>query len=133
MHLSSLYVLSCKELIFFQMRDLLGCCYDIERCLQRLTLGRGGPRDLHSIAITDEYVKKISEQIRKFQKGYGFSIPNGLKSILAHVDEKELEILSEIKQAIKENPPISDNEGDFIADGYPLYRITVNHQDTPHV
>lgn len=102
------------------MRDLLRCCYDLERCLQRLTLGRGGPRDLLSIAITDEYVKKIADLIRRYESGYKFKIPSVLEELLVFVesiDNTEMALVTEIKSAIKEEPPLTDTDGEFIADG----------------
>jgi DNA mismatch repair ATPase MutS len=38
-------------------------CFDIERCLQRISVYKGGPRDLASVASTLEEIKEIRKLI----------------------------------------------------------------------
>lgn len=46
-------------------------------------------------------------------------MPERLERILmSFPNETEISIISEIKRAIKEEPPITDAEGDFVNDGY---------------
>ena len=60
------------------MRTAIRGCGDIERCLQRLNLRRGGPRDLSYIALTVNQLKNIAQIIhnfRKVPKQYDLSLP----------------------------------------------------------
>eukprot|EP01126_Amoeba_proteus_P064525 TRINITY_DN9053_c0_g1_i54.p1 TRINITY_DN9053_c0_g1~~TRINITY_DN9053_c0_g1_i54.p1 ORF type:complete len:559 (-),score=100.96 TRINITY_DN9053_c0_g1_i54:462-2138(-) len=118
-----------------KVRKILQTCHDIERCMQRLRLGRGGPRDLVCIATTIENILELSNVIEKFLqvnnvhergKKESRNSPSGTKSTpipesllkLLSSTRIQIPVMSEISRAFKQDLPISQNEGNFIADGY---------------
>eukprot|EP01125_Pyxidicula_operculata_P018355 TRINITY_DN6515_c0_g1_i2.p1 TRINITY_DN6515_c0_g1~~TRINITY_DN6515_c0_g1_i2.p1 ORF type:complete len:912 (-),score=133.29 TRINITY_DN6515_c0_g1_i2:287-3022(-) len=112
------------------IRDLLKICFDIERCLQRISLDRGGPRDLSSIVSTLSSAKRIRESILKYNSRYlttidkskKFSGPGNFPShLLSIIDKLGQEFDSSIKQvekALIEDPPFGISEGGFIKPSY---------------
>lgn len=87
-------------------------CPDIERALSRLSLGRGGPRDL--IAIKTALTKAQSVQ----------------RELESHdINSEQIKLMSEklgyheilidlLNRAITDSPPLLTRDGGFIADGY---------------
>ena len=105
-----------------KLRDILKSCPDMERSVSRLSLGRGGPRDLLSIAVTlsslpclknlilgrdkidvvDELPFSVEQVLNKF--GEYNNLTNILFSALRVDEDKDLPLLA--------------RDGDFIKKGY---------------
>ncbi|MCC6597975.1 MAG: DNA mismatch repair protein MutS [Alphaproteobacteria bacterium] len=97
------------------LRERLKSMSDMERALARLTVGRGGPRDL--CALRDGLVQ--SESIRASLQTH-----NDAKSVLSDLlntmkDHPELSALQDrLKNALIAEPPALLRDGGFIAPGY---------------
>ena len=91
---------------------------DIARSSNRLSLNRGSPRDLLSIM---QGLIKINELItdilsRAKEENYLTAFNSLIKKI--HKNESIIRIVSELKNALKENISIQNKEGNFIKEGY---------------
>lgn len=98
-----------------ETRTLLQQCADIERALARLSLDRGGPRDLS--AIRDTLAQTVQMQARI---GAGKDIPAGLQSAL---DVLKLwgshhPLIDQLQRALAPELPVLVRDGGFIAYGY---------------
>ncbi len=95
------------------LRDVLRGSPDIQRALSRLTVGRGGPRDL--AAIRD-----------------GLSLTNRIRALLSHASDTLPDLLAkasddlglhdmmvdELEQALSDDMPLNARDGGFIQTGY---------------
>lgn len=97
------------------MRDLLRNIPDIERALSRLTVGRGGPKDL--CMLRDGL---IQSEIIRAQMQDDPAIRKAHKDILERLQQKpDLAALQdELRQALEQNPPALTREGGFVKKGY---------------
>ncbi len=91
---------------------------DIARSSNRLSLNRGSPRDLLSIM---QGLIKVNELItdilsRAKEENYLTAFNSLIKKI--HKNENIIKIVSELKNALKENISIQNKEGNFIKEGY---------------
>jgi DNA mismatch repair protein MutS len=91
---------------------------DIARSSNRLSLNRGSPRDLLSIM---QGLIKVNELItdilsRAKEENYLTAFNSLIKKI--HKNESIIKIVSELKNALKENISIQNKEGNFIKEGY---------------
>ena len=91
---------------------------DIARSSNRLSLNRGSPRDLLSIM---QGLIKVNELItdilsRAKEENYLTAFNSLIKKI--HKNESIIKIIDELKNALKENIPIQNKEGNFIKEGY---------------
>ena len=94
------------------LRGALKRCPDIERALTRLTLGRGGPRDL--AAMRDGLA--LGAEIRAmFEDGSGFpaAIETSVQSLGHHH-----ELVDRLDRALAEDLPLLARDGGFITPGY---------------
>lgn len=93
------------------IRTTLKLFPDIERSLSRLTVGRGGPRDMKDIALGLKIIPMLRNQITGLVPA---SLQKDLEQMNAHSD-----LISEIEAAIDfEKPPLLAREGGFIKEGY---------------
>lgn len=109
------------------LRNKLRSCYDIERCLQRLSLQRGGPRDIGGIADTVTFLSEVRQMIstynteylnsneKKFRKN---NLPKELVDSLNFLSGKKWEFVDKICSALVDAPPANTTFGGYIADGY---------------
>ena len=97
------------------IRRLLRECHDLERCLQRLSFDKGGPRDLESVAVTLSQTKELEELLNSLQLGGKYK--SALKDILQYFGSYE-KLSSEIRNALVQEPPVQTQAGNFIAKGY---------------
>ncbi|MEZ5946680.1 MAG: DNA mismatch repair protein MutS [Hyphomonas sp.] len=90
---------------------------DLERARTRLNLGRGGPRDLLSVA---EALEAASEAAGILSRAV--SLPARLADAAAQLDlarQPDLDGLSaDISRAIAESPPVLARDGGFVAPGW---------------
>lgn len=96
-----------------KLRDLLKHTPDIERALSRLTMHRGGPRDM--LALADGL--RASEHMRTLLEHAADTIPAGLY-MLANALGSHTTLVEELARAIKRECGIFARDGDFIAPGY---------------
>ncbi|MDP7150624.1 MAG: DNA mismatch repair protein MutS [Paracoccaceae bacterium] len=93
-----------------QLRDSLRKTPDLDRALSRLSLDRGGPRDLAAIRNTLEQAATIAE-----------TLPDDLPTLLAEAANSLTghdALLNLLDQALVAEPPLLVRDGGFIAPGY---------------
>ncbi len=90
---------------------ILERCPDMERALSRLTLGRGGPRDL--AAVRDGLA--LSDEARRC---FGGLAPPGLVSAWLADLGSHGELVAELDAALDAELPLYARDGGFIAPGY---------------
>ncbi|KYQ92412.1 hypothetical protein DLAC_06391 [Tieghemostelium lacteum] len=93
------------------IRKLLSKTMDIERCLQRIYIGRAGPRDLSAIGSTLAISTHIKEVLLERSKN---------KTIVQLLQGIEVfdSLLNELSSALVDNPPFLTSQGGFIEVGY---------------
>ena len=98
------------------IRDLLRRCPDMERALARLTLGRGGPRDLASLR---EGLRQSAALRAKLlaDEGELAAQPAQIAQAVDRLGGHE-ELVSLLDQALAEELPIAARDGGFVAAGY---------------
>lgn len=88
---------------------------DMERALSRLTVGRGGPRDM--AAIRDGLI--ASESLRSLflsHKDIGQPFESICEAL--NFDHNESAFIDRLKQALKDDLPFLTRDGGFIAEGF---------------
>ena len=96
------------------LRALLRRFPDLERVLSRLSLGRGGPRDL--AAVRDGLA--LVPALRAVLAGEGLTVPPAsLAATAAHLAEHP-GLIDCLAQALVEEPPALARDGGFIAAGF---------------
>lgn len=72
-----------------ELRNALRNCMDMERAVQRLSVGRGGPQDLYDLAITLKivpYIRNIISSFATYQPDTIYSTPpQVLTDLIAHI------------------------------------------------
>lgn len=103
------------------LRTILRSCPDIERSLSRLSLGRGGPRDLSNIRTALGIVPAIKNLIMNFNQSSSDSVlnslPNSIKKIIDNLGQHNI-IVDNLDRALAEELPLLQRDGGFIKDGY---------------
>ncbi len=109
-----------------RLREVLRHCLDMKRAVQRLSLGRGGPKDLYDLAATLKKIPEIKNIVFGFQTYQADSFytqpPRALFELVkGFFDHSEL--LAEIECMLPENRedlPVLARNGGFIKEGaYP--------------
>lgn len=95
-----------------ELRRLLERCPDIERALSRLTLGRGGPRDL--AALRDGLLQACEIQPKLAND------PALLQTIKQNLGLPSAltDLVGDLRRALREDLPLLCRDGGFIAPGY---------------
>ena len=93
-----------------QLREMLSACPDIERSLSRLSLGRGGPRDLAAIRDGLSRAWAVRDLLR------GAEDP-ALSSLLSGIDIPH-PLLETLERALDADLPLQARDGGFIIRGY---------------
>jgi len=88
---------------------------DLERSLSRISLSRGGPRDVSLMSNGFLIIKGIYQNL--IFNNQVKPIPPLLKSIIDNMDI-DYNLFSNIKKAFKTNVPLIVKEGNFIKEGY---------------
>ncbi|PWC54200.1 DNA mismatch repair protein MutS [Azospirillum sp. TSO22-1] len=94
-------------------REVLKRCPDLERALSRLSLGRGGPRDL---ACVRDGLRAAAE-VKALLHGPFPLLPDGLGAIVRNLGE-HFELVDRLAQALAPDLPLLARDGGFIAPGY---------------
>lgn len=97
------------------IRDYLRNIPDIERALSRLTVGRGGPKDLCSIRDGLRQSEIIRAELQHDPQAK--TILSDAITGLAHPAQLNA-LLDELKSALGENPPALARDGGFVKTGY---------------
>ena len=111
-----------------QLRTELGGTFDVVRCLQRLSLGRGNPRDLHSIATTLVNAQALLQVLLSHAQNTSpshasssapSSLPPSFTQQLLQLDDLS-GLGTQIHQALSEGAfnVLSTQSGGFIAKGH---------------
>ncbi|MDP6707586.1 MAG: DNA mismatch repair protein MutS [Alphaproteobacteria bacterium] len=96
------------------VREILGGSPDLARALSRLTVGRGGPRDLTAIANGLERTASL----RQCLEAEGLAPPpDGIQDAVEGLG-RHGELVTELARALKPEPPHLTRDGDFVAEGY---------------
>ena len=93
------------------LRALFRRCPDLERALSRLTLGRGGPRDL--AAIRDGLLMSASARDLFAQDTLSKGIEQSLKNLGSHG-----ELVGALAEALAQDLPVLARDGGFVRAGY---------------
>ena len=101
-----------EERLRGELRQSLRSCPDLERALSRLTLGRGGPRDL--AAIRDGL--RQAGLIRELLAG-AMPLPDGLAALDKRLGAHS-ELVDQLTQALAPELPLLARDGGFIARDY---------------
>jgi DNA mismatch repair protein MutS len=96
-----------------QLRALLKGIPDLTRALTRLTLGRGGPRDLLAIANAVAGALDVAARLRRLD-----APPAELAAITAILAAAPRALADTLRAALVEEPPLLAREGGFVARGY---------------
>lgn len=109
--------------IRYQLRKTLHKCLDMERSLQRLSIGRGGPRDLYDLTATLKLIPAIKDSVLNFANHQTDSIyatvPDTLRNLVnSFFDHSALQY--DIETTLLENredlPNLARN-GKFVRQG----------------
>ena len=95
------------------VRDRLRRCPDLERALSRITVGRGGPRDIAAVRdglAGGAALREIVEQAR-------LSPPDGITAALTDLGDHAV-LIDRLGRALAEELPLNARDGGFIARGY---------------
>ncbi|MFM8802244.1 MAG: DNA mismatch repair protein MutS [Tagaea sp.] len=97
------------------LRETLGGFPDLERALQRLALGRGGPRDLVGIG---QGLRRLPQARAELRAAAGeAAVPDGILAALDDLGEHG-ELADKLAAALVPDPPLDARDGGFIAKGY---------------
>ncbi|SOD99077.1 DNA mismatch repair protein MutS [Caenispirillum bisanense] len=96
------------------VRDRLRQCPDVERALTRLSLGRGGPRDLANVRDALGQVPGLRVAIT--ESGFA-SVPKGLTETCKRLGRHDV-VVERLMRALDADLPLLARDGGFIAAGY---------------
>ena len=102
------------------LRDLLKRCPDLERAMSRLSVGRGGPRDLAAVRDALDQSFEIKMLLRENIDRAGAAL-DGRTDDLEHILENfgdHSTMVDELRRALLPDPPLIIRDGNFIAKGY---------------
>ena len=106
-----------------EIRNLMRQCLDMERAVQRLSLGRGGPRDLYDLGVTLKIVPYIQNMILGFaayQKDSVYALPPQILADLANSFFNHSALQYSIESTLKDKrddlPNLARNGG-FVREG----------------
>ena len=118
------------------LRQLLKSSYDMGRAMSRLSIGRGGPRDMLNIKNTLSMIPYIRNQIL-FNCNGATSIDNNIPEYLQKVLNglgNHAQLVKKLGDALKEDElPLLSRDGGFIRQGYsPALDEMKNFKDNSH-
>ena len=98
------------------VRETLKGAPDIARAVSRLAFGRGGPRDLQSIAQGLAAAAEAAHHLREKTKGIG--LPDEVARLFARLDGQGAELLQLLTAALVDDPPHLKRDGGFVRRGF---------------
>jgi DNA mismatch repair protein MutS len=99
-----------------RVREALSACPDVERALSRLTLGRGGPRDLAAVRDGLAQGPVLRAAVNDLAKGL-LPPPSDVAADLAALGHHEA-LVERLSRALSADLPLLARDGGFIAAGY---------------
>lgn len=107
-----------EEFIRDDVRVLLKACPDIERAVSRLSLERGGPRDLAAIKTTLAAVPRLKNILSGASSQNMVSeLPEAVARIAGRMGHHE-NLVDELERALADELPLLARDGGFIREGY---------------
>ncbi|MBC7953526.1 MAG: DNA mismatch repair protein MutS [Rhodospirillaceae bacterium] len=97
-----------------ELRESLKRCPDVERALSRLSLGRGGPRDLANVRDALAQVPVLRNAINRT----GLDAPPDGIAGLAQAMGEHSALVDRLTRALAVDLPLNARDGGFIAEGY---------------
>lgn len=99
-----------RRSVLAALRDALADVKDLERLIARLGAGAGNGRDVNALAQSLEQLPSVLAQLEGLDAGR-------LQEVAKQVEPLP-ELVSEIRRAIEEEPPVTIKEGGVIRKGY---------------
>lgn len=124
-----------NEHIRQDVRKILKSFPDVQRGVSRLSLDRGGPRDILAIKNALLTVPKIKNIIVGFRQNQVLEdTPQALKDIVSKMDNLD-NMVHEFDSALQDELPLLARDGGFIRDGYhpPLDDVRLLKQDSQSI
>ena len=110
------YFLNTRELRK-RLRDTLKAAPDILRCLSRLTLSRGGPRDMAAIGTGLEAALSLDSLLGE-QAALSSNYPILIQEALNELRDAPKDLTHLLTSALREELPLLKRDGGFVAKGY---------------
>ncbi|MEB3701641.1 DNA mismatch repair protein MutS [Candidatus Bealeia paramacronuclearis] len=102
----------CNGKVLADIRTLLAPIPDLERCLSRLSLGRGGPRDLGAIKLTLHQISALKTYFKNL-----IQTPDVFQKLVHHLGHFE-PLLEKFTRALSDHLPLLTRDGNFIREGF---------------
>lgn len=103
------------------MRDCLRKCPDLERAISRLSVGRGGPRDLDNIKTALDMVPQIKNLLLSYAQENSEQmikdLPDSLRQVINRLGQHG-NLVAELNEALAEELPLLARDGGFVKAGY---------------
>ena len=99
------------------LREALRSCADMERALGRMSLGRGGPRDLKAVATTLAQSPEVRTLITAPHAAGIIPPPDELIQAAADLGHHDT-LVDRLDRALVDEPPLLARDGGFVAEGY---------------
>ena len=99
-----------------EVREQLKGCPDLERALSRLSLGRGGPRDLAAIRDGLGQVPRLRAAISELAQGF-LPPPVEVEQSLRALGQHQV-LVDRLTRALAADLPLLTRDGGFVASGY---------------
>ncbi len=99
-----------------EVREQLKACPDIERALSRITLGRGGPRDLAALRDALGQIPALRATIGQAQSSL-LPPPEAIATALDNLGD-HTDLVAKLSQALAQELPLLSRDGGFVAQGY---------------
>lgn len=99
------------------LRSKLRGCADLERCLSRLSIGRGGPLDLYSISCTLGTIELIHKALADSLAKQTGGLPTLVEAALASMG-RSWNFMPALSTALVDQPPVTTTYGGYIAPGF---------------
>ena len=110
------YFLNTRELRK-RLRETLKAAPDILRCLSRLTLSRGGPRDMAAIGTGLEAALSLDSLLDE-QAALSSNYPILIQEALNELRDAPKDLTHLLTSALREELPLLKRDGGFVAKGY---------------
>ncbi|MGP9813156.1 DNA mismatch repair protein MutS [Rhodopseudomonas sp. NSM] len=96
-----------------QIRSALRAAPDMARALARLSLGRGGPRDLAALCSGIGAADQVLQQLSQLS-----TPPQEIAAAMAALRRPSRDLCAELSRALADDLPLQKRDGGFVRDGY---------------